>query len=294
MAMKIAVAASLQGYPEEYDSDTEDATRIANRAANMLRKFYPTDQIEVFDRTDYPNAGDAYMKVKDDINKWGANIAVHVHQDAGAPGARGFTVIYKNSIDYAVIMNEAMKKVLKPLGVPAHSITPSDGIAVLKIAIPVVLVECGFYTSPYDEAIGTEPYAQSVALGVSNYLIQVMKHYPIGEEKEDDVMIYVLEKKIQQGGQYVWVAPDVFSHLDNIGDFLCYLNVKNESKISASLEVFGTPGFPTNPFKDTLGTWERKSYDIKTLFNVGKDYVGALTVKTDNEGITPSVTILKL
>ena len=73
--MRIAIGASLQGYPEEYDTDTEDATRIANRTAEILRSKLPHSfLVNVFDRTDYPGRGDCFLDMARDINAWGARI----------------------------------------------------------------------------------------------------------------------------------------------------------------------------------------------------------------------------
>lgn len=127
--------------------------------------------VKVFDREMYPGMGDCYNRVWRDINAWGAHYAVHIHQDAGPPGSRGFTVIYNHSRAFAAVMDAALKEVLTHYGVPARKPTYRTNIAVLNNAkMPAVLVECGFYTSPADEAVGTEPYARAIALGIRRFV----------------------------------------------------------------------------------------------------------------------------
>lgn len=213
--MRIAIAASLQGFPEEWDTDTEDATRIANACANIVKAWYPSFPVEVFDRSDYLGQGDVFLKVKNDIERWGADISVHIHQDAGPPSARGFTVLYWRDLKFARIMGEAMYRVLNPLGVPFRGLMQRGNVAVLKASMPVVLVECGFYTSPADEAIGTMPYAQSVADGIRDFLQEA---YGIGIEQGEEEIMY-LEAKL-------WVDPNTGEPILDSNDHFIY-NVPN-------------------------------------------------------------------
>jgi len=224
--VRVAFIASLQGFPEEWDTDTEDATRIANRAAAIVAAAAPVE-VTVFDRTDYYGQGDVYVKARDDAIRWGADVIVNIHQDAGAPGARGFTVLYYDDLAFARVMDESMRRVLLPLGVPARPLMPRDGVAVLKLR-ESVLVEAGFYTSPADEAIGTEPYAQAIAQGTLAWLHLA---HGVGMKEGMEEMTARIGAPIAKEHHY----PDVW-----LKRYVTYwLHAQNRSKEEAVVVVAG-------------------------------------------------------
>jgi hypothetical protein len=125
--------------------------------------------VKVFDRDMYPGGGDPITQLWHDINAWGAYCAVHVHQDAGGYG-RGYTTLYRKSKEFAYIMDKAFDEVVGPYDVPDRNLMYFTRAGVLNNAnMPALISECGFYTSPEDEAIGVETYAQAIALAVRRF-----------------------------------------------------------------------------------------------------------------------------
>jgi hypothetical protein len=114
-----------------------------------------------------------------------------------------------------------------------------------------------------------------------------------GEEEE---MIYNLERLPKQGNLFVWGAADVFTRIDNprhSADYLCWLNVKNESPSPLPIEIFGTPELAAgHPHKDTIPPWEKRGYDIYAL--AGGHYGGSIILKASQESLLATMTLLRL
>jgi len=120
----------------------------------------------------------------------------------------------------------------------------------------------------------------------------------LGQEQgeEEDFMEIALQPQPKQGNLFVWQAPDIFTHLDNprlTADFLCWLNMYNESPSPIKTQIFGSPQLVNHPWTDEIPGYTRKGYDIYQL-NGNKHFSGAIIVKADKDTIAPTITMMKL
>jgi len=204
---RLAVAASLQGWPEESSPETPtDATRIARyiggRLATLLRGIA---EVRIFDRAMYPGAGDCYLRLAEDIGRWGANAAAHIHQDAAAIPTRGWCVLWywQEALPLANHLVAALRHVPSPF----RGLIRRTDVAVLKRRPTVsVLVECGFYTSPEDEAIGTEGWGEPVVQGILSWLSE-RGIVPVEKEEVIGVPKVVIPQAAIMGDKHVYHVP---------------------------------------------------------------------------------------
>lgn len=116
------------------------------------------------------------------------------------------------------------------------------------------------------------------------------------ERGEEEEMIYNLERLPKQGNLFVWGAADVFTRIDNprhSADYLCWLNVKNESPSPLPIEIFGTPELAAgHPLRDTIPPWGKRGYDIYAL--AGGHFNGSVIVKANQESLIATMTMLRL
>lgn len=287
------VATSLQWFPEEFSPDTPvDAYRIGNRTYEILCDWYGAEHVDLLNRDDYGGDDDCFVRLLHDINERNPLCAVHIHQDACSSG--GTLICYYKSLEFA-LMARPFFEALEELNINYRGLQKRvpgvNGVYVLTNANhDAILTENGDYTHWQDEAIGIEPYAQANAKSVAAWL---EKKYGIKpKRKDDDVMISNLQIKPKQGSLFVWVAPDVFTELPApFGEYLCYLNIYNESEADAKVYIFGVPTFA--PVEKTMKKQSKLSLDVKAI-NGGNKFVGSIIVKSDNEGVTPVITTLSL
>ncbi len=208
--MRIAIVSSGQGFPEESSpGDALDTRRIGKALAGILAEMYPAHQVNLLNRDDYGGTYDYYMDSWQDANEWGADLVVHIHQDAGA-GGRGFSVLYCHDMALASDIHTALLSLKKDYGVPDRGLSQRCGVAVLgNAAQPAALVECGFYTSPEDEALGPQVWARAVALGMESYIGTHLGIWPDEEEEEMIVDFERVETKEQDGPKDVYAATPV-------------------------------------------------------------------------------------
>lgn len=181
-----ALAASLQGAPEEFSPGTPvDCYRLAGYIYNRLADMYPQAGWELFNRDDFPGQGDNFIGVRNAIVAWGADFSVHIHQDAGGEaGALGWHIIYYHgeALSLANELLYAMRGLPSPMRY--GGIVCRSNVAVLKAPKVSVLIEAGFYTSAQDESIGIDGWGDAIIHGVSNYLQHHWGLSPVGEEEE--------------------------------------------------------------------------------------------------------------
>jgi hypothetical protein len=202
--MIITVASSLQGRPEEASPDDNlDTYRIGIKLFQLLSNTYNGSKIELLNREDYPGEGDAFQHVYKDINAMGANVSLHIHQDAGPAGARGYMVLYNPyskfpTEAFAIMVRNEMEKLLAPLKVPKRGnglqkrIPGTNGVGVLTNAQqPAILIECGFYTSAEDEAVGENPYAAGILNGVVRF---IKEFYGVSPEGGNEMVFIKMDK----------------------------------------------------------------------------------------------------
>lgn len=286
--MKIAICASLQGAPEEFSPSTPmDCYRLAGAVYNRIADMYPQVEFDLFNRDDFPGQGDAYIALRNAYMAWGAEIAVHIHQDAGGGvGARGWHIIYYHGESIG-LCNELLYAISKlPSPMRYGGIVQRGNVAVLKKPLVSVLVEAGFYTSQEDEAIGIDAWADAIVRGIGNYLQHHWGLTPV-EKGEDEMSTYAPERCNDQNGKKVYKFDDAL-----VGNgYLCYYNYYNEDfPEGVKFEVYTSERKPV--VKKTVGLQERWSLDLKAA--VGKDFAGgfAVIVKADKEA-PGRLTVLK-
>jgi hypothetical protein len=285
--MRLALCSSLQGSPEEFSPDTPvDCYRLAGRVYNLLADLYPDIELELFNRDDFPSQGDAYIAMRNAVVAWGADVAVHVHQDAGGD-ARGWHVIYHNG-EALSLVNEMIYSLSKlPSPMRYGGAVNRDNVAAVKAPLISVLIESGFYSSAEDEAIGIDGWGNAIARGISNYLQHHWGLVPGTKEEEDQMTTYAPRQTKDQGTMHVYVFDDAM-----IGNgWLCYFNGYNEDfPEGVKFEVYTSLKTPV--VKKTIGLQERLSLDLATA--VGTNYAGgfAVIVKASAE-IPGRLTVLK-
>ena len=203
--MKIAISSSLQSFPEESSpGDPMDTQRLGIHIFTQLVSIFPQVSFGLFNRKDFPGMGDAYLALRDEVIKWGADAHVTIHQDAGG-GGRGWCILYRNQD--ALILAKGILAAMKSIPSPCRGVQYRNDVAVLKKPLVSVLIEAGFYTSPEDEAIGVAGWGDPIVRGIANYL-KNNGIYP--QEKEEDEMIDLeLDREGGDKNGFVYVACPV-------------------------------------------------------------------------------------
>lgn len=289
--MKFAICSSLQGQPEEFSPSTPvDCYRLSGYVYNRIADMYPQAEFDLFNRDDFPGQGDNFIGVRNAIVSWGADFAVHIHQDAGGgAGARGWHVIYYHG--EALSLANELVYAMRSLPSPERygGIVCRSNVAVLKAPKVSVLVEAGFYTSAEDEAIGIDGWGDAIIHGISNYL---QHHWGLApeEEKEDEMVSKALTlQQEKQDDMNVWVTSDAWLAMDG-KPCRCYLNMHNESDDVATVYVYtDNPGSGEHKF--TVQPWKRYSVDTLGLFSSRPNYFSLIVKST--APVNPEVTILK-
>lgn len=218
--MKIAIASSLQGPPEETSpGDPLDTQRLGEAVARRLADLYPHVEIDLLNREDFPGQGDAYLAVRRRIVQWGADIAVHIHQDASRSGGRGWSVLYcrEEALSLAKEITAAMRNVPSPF----RGIFRRCDVAVLKAPPVSVLVEAGFYTSPEDEAIGVDGWANPIVRGIMNYLAHKCSIFPKPREEDEEMVDFEKQNAQERGqGSFAGRMVDVYQAYGRGSDWL--------------------------------------------------------------------------
>lgn len=114
--------------------------------------------------------------------------------------------------------------------------------------------------------------------------------------EEEELMEIALQPQPKQGNLYVWQAPDIFTHLDNprlTADFLCWLNMYNESPSPIEIQIFGSPRLVEHPWTDEIPGFTRRGYDVYRL-NGYQHFLGAIIVKASKNTIVPAITMMRL
>jgi hypothetical protein len=284
--LRVAIANSLQGNPEENSPLTPvDCRRLSTYIYNLLADMFPQVEVELFNREDVGGTGDEYLPLRNKIVAWGADIAVHMHQDAGPEGARGWHIIYYH--EEALPLAYAIESYMDDLPSPEKygGVVPRDNVAAVKLPYKSVLIEAGFYTSAEDEALGIAGWGDPVVKGVSLYL-QQLGIYPIDQEEEEDMATYAPRQvKDTTAGKKVYVFDDAF-----IGDgYVCYWNAYNEDGPEISYEVYTS--LWGNVVKETVAKGKRASVDLTKCTG---DYKGGFSVIVKTSIPFPGVlTIMK-
>jgi hypothetical protein len=182
---KIAICCTLQPSAEQNSPDTPmDCFRLTGYIYNRLCVLFPDLEIEMFNRADFPGTGDDYLELRQATVAWGADMALHVHQDAADPTARGWHIIYYHPEAMSLVdeLWWALKNVDSPMRY--GGIVNRKDVAAVKKPLVSVLVEFGFYTNVEDENLGIDDWGNAAVTGVVNY---VRHNWYIQPEKEEDI-----------------------------------------------------------------------------------------------------------
>jgi len=272
--MRVAICSSLQGAPEEFSPATPvDCYRLSGYVYNRLVEMFPDADFDLFNRDNFIGMGDAYVALRNAVVAWGAQVAVHIHQDAGYAPWKGWHVIFTN--EAAIGLADELAAAMMPLPSPVHGtgIAQRTGIAVLKRPAITVLVEAGYFTSGEDEAIGIEGWGNAIVKGVSNYLVHHWGLQP-GQEEGEEMARFERVERPDLPGEYVYVCAHVTS-----ADILC---IAPESAADGDVTVYCLPKNGNNPVSVTKGAggwnnkaWHGADYKVAELFpGVGEMRLG--------------------
>jgi N-acetylmuramoyl-L-alanine amidase len=149
--------------------------RIADRLETLLG-YYDCEVLRVDDTTGLTDVSLANRVRK--ANKWGADVYISIHHDAGVNGRSGggTTVHYYPSGNCKDLANRMYNHVVKKtllVGDRYAKIVSSSGLYVLrKTKMPSFLLENGFIDSAVDEPIVlTSEHAEKTAQGLLNFLV---------------------------------------------------------------------------------------------------------------------------
>lgn len=155
--------------------------RICDKLQSLLRAYEGYELIRVDDttgETDVP----LEKRVKD-ANKWGADIYLSVHHNAGINGGSGggaLSIIYtkasQKSKDYQKIIYDEFIKETNLKGNRSNPMPMQNLYVCRETKMPAVLVECGFMDSTFDtKIILTDNFADDAAEGLLNALVKIGK-----------------------------------------------------------------------------------------------------------------------
>jgi len=242
--MKLAVVSSLQGHPEETSPETPmDTTRLARYIAEYLQERFSPEELEVglYSRETHPDLkGDAYIELRNRLVRWGADAAVHIHQDAGAErGARGWHVIYYWP-DAATLVNELLAALAHVPSPMRYGGAVHRAIAATRAPRTSVLIEAGFYTSTEDEAIGVAGWGDAIVRGIANWLVRHRGCRERQKQKEDEKVVDLVRQELQEQGQGIFAGKsvDVWTGYGGADDYLhLRINAPETRKVVAFLNV---------------------------------------------------------
>lgn len=251
--MKIAIACSLQGPPEE-----PIAHAVGKKLANKLRAACPGHNVELYERADYPGAGDCYKTLARDIEYWlsGGGFAVHIHADASQnKQAYGYSILYgkESDLKLAQYLQSHLSKLARSGYTRDRGLYKRTDVAVLRRRNVAVLVEVGFYTNPQERArLESEDYSELLASLLADGIIAYARSISPEEKGEQEKMKLVVP--LSQGvdgkpmrdplGWYVYNCPSVNSEW--------WLDISNEHGADVQIKIW------VNAFekKDVVATAE--------------------------------------
>ncbi|MCX8014015.1 MAG: N-acetylmuramoyl-L-alanine amidase, partial [Rectinema sp.] len=273
--MKVAIASSLQGKPEESSPETPlDCYRLSAYIAEKIQALFPQVDVELWNRNDFPGKGDAYIEMREAIAAWGANVAVHIHQDAGgAPGARGWHVIYyhQEAIPLVNSLLWSMRSIPSPERY-GGAVKRTDVAAVKKPKISV-LIEAGFYTSVEDEAIGVMGWGNPIVNGIARYLIDQWSIKPAEREVDKRVVDFVVQELREKGqkGPFEGLEVAVATALGKGTDYLhLRINAPDTRKVQVFINVYFPRSRDLKPITLDCDSWRGRVVQLKDL-GIGPD-----------------------
>ncbi len=284
---KVAVVSAGQGFPEELDNDPVNTYTISRAFAEALQAAYPTVEVNLLNRDDYPGDYDFYRQAKLDLQTWGCQLAFHVHQD---DPASGWLVCYR----YAERLANEMAAGMATLPIAGRGTQYRTDIAVLNVPYDSVLVEFGKMTTDGsgDEAIGVAAYVQAALKGAANYIYATYRLLPTQAQKqqeEDDM------NPAPEGRKHcfpnIWKAK--FNHWMHIKDesgkgALARIIVTRRKELYNAvgetnvIQLFGDRG---NQGKLAIPAYQDVAFDLNAAlqqYGIAEDSC-SVTVETDND-----------
>ena len=154
-------------------------SRICNKIEEKLKQY---DGYSLLRMDDVTGKNDIGLTTRTSTaNKWGADVYVSVHHNAGVNGGSGggaVTIIYTSptstEVKYQKIIHEEFKKQVGQFG-NRYDETPRQNLHVCRETdMPAVLIECGFMDSKVDvPMILSEEFAEKAATGLVNALVKI-------------------------------------------------------------------------------------------------------------------------
>ena len=153
-------------------------SRICNKIQNYLKEYEGFELLRVDDTT---GKTDIALETRvANANKFGADIYISIHANAGIKGGKGGGVV---AFTYTTVdaltkswQSELYKAIIDATGLKGNRATPlgkADFYVLRKTKMPAVLLECGFMDSTVDTPIIlTDAFADKVAKAIVEVVVK--------------------------------------------------------------------------------------------------------------------------
>ena len=153
-------------------------SRICNKIQNYLTAYEGYSLLRVDDTTGKTDIA-LETRVKN-ANKFGANIYISIHHNAGVKGGKGggivaytYTKVDSTTTNWQKDLYNAIIGTTGLKGNRSKPLDKADFYVVRKTTMPAVLLECGFMDSTTDvPIILTDAFADKVAKGIVDVLVK--------------------------------------------------------------------------------------------------------------------------
>ena len=184
--------------------------RICDKVERLLANYSGYELLRADDRT---GAADVSLKARTDAaNRWGADLYLSVHHNAGLGGRNGggpevyvYTSPSAKTVEYQKIIHDCFVARAGKFGNRANEMPRKNLHVCRETHMPSVLIECGFMDSPGDvPLILSESFADKAAQGLTEALVQIGGLKKVKEEtsmaecKFTDISGHYGEKQIRE------------------------------------------------------------------------------------------------
>ena len=182
--------------------------RICDKMEQLLADYSGYELLRVDDRT---GATDVALKARTDAaNRWGADLYLSVHHNAGLGGRNGggpevyvYTSPSAKTVEYQKIIHDCFVARAGKFGNRANEMPRKNLHVCRETHMPSVLIECGFMDSPGDvPLILSESFADKAAQGLVDALVKIGALKAREEEKVEvkfeDFGGHYAEKQIRE------------------------------------------------------------------------------------------------
>ena len=183
--------------------------RICDKIETLLKQY---DGYELRRADDTTGETDIALKARTNAaNRWGADIYLSVHHNAGLVGRNGggpevyiYTSTSAKTEEYQKTVHDCFVGRTGKFGNRANETPRKDLHVCRETNMPSVLIECGFMDSPTDTPmILTEEFADKAALGLTDALVKIgslkaREEKNMVECKFEDIKGHYAEKQIRE------------------------------------------------------------------------------------------------